>query len=510
MVATSQPLAVEAAINVLRNGGNAIDAAVTATATLSVIEPQSTGLGGDLFALIWLAKEQRLIGLNASGRASHLASAEALLAAGHNRVPMEGTLSITTPGMLDGLGRCLSDYGTISLAQALAPAIFYAEDGFPVTEITAQMWTRAAAKLSRNAESARLWLPDGRAPQPGEVFRNPDLARTLSLIAEHGIEVFYRGELGEKLVKAVCDLGGTLHIDDLKHHTSDLVEPISVSYRGCDVVELPPNNQGLAALIALNLAEGFQLNTLQLHSADYLHCLIEAMKLGFADAHAYIADPREPIHLETLLSKQYAAQRRSEIRADKSIIARPGLSSPGDTVYVAAVDEQRNVVSMISSLYKAFGSGVTVPGTGLALQNRGAGFTLEAAHPNRLAPGKRPFHTIIPAMILREGRPSLCFGVVGGMMQAQAHLQVASNLIDFQMNPQAALDAPRFRILEDGHIALEDGISETARAELAARGHQLKSEQTEEGYGGGQAILISDEALCGGSDPRKDGCAIGY
>jgi len=511
MAASSQPLAVEAAINVLRNGGHAIDAAVTATAVLSVVEPQSTGLGGDLFAIIWLAEARRLVGLNASGRASRLASAEALLAAGHSRAPAEGALSVTVPGALDGLARCLTDYGTISLKQALAPAIFYAEDGFPVTEITARMWARAAAKLSRNAESVRIWLPAGRAPLPGEVFRNPDLARTLGMIAELGPEIFYRGELGHAIVNAICDLGGVMRIDDLSQHTSDLVEPIRTSYRGFEVVELPPNNQGLAALLALNIAEGFPFAEMELHSADRLHYLIEAMKLGFADAQAYIADPREPIDLETLLSKQYAARRRGEIRADKTVAARPGLSpSSGDTVYVAVVDERRNVVSMISSVFKSFGSGVTVPGTGLVLQNRGSGFTLETNHPNCLKPGKRPFHTIIPAMILRDGCPWACLGVVGGMMQAQGHLQVALNLIDFEMNPQAALDAPRFRILEDGQLALEDGIQESARAELAARGHRLQSDETEEGYGGGQVILISDYALFGGSDPRKDGCAIGY
>jgi gamma-glutamyltranspeptidase/glutathione hydrolase len=511
MAASSQPLAVEAAINVLRAGGNAIDAAVVATAVLTVVEPMSTGLGGDCFALIYLAQERRLTGLNSSGRAPHTASAEALVERGHHQVPREGPLSITIPGALDGLVQCLTRYGTLTLPQALAPAILYAEDGFPVTEVAAQTWARNAAKLSRYAESARVYLPHGKAPLPGEVFRNPDLARTLRLIAERGSDVFYRGELGDALARAVQDLGGVLQLDDLTAHTSDWVEPIKTSYRGYAIVEMPPNNQGLAALIALNIAEGYQLNEMEHHSTAYLHCLIEAMKLALADAQAYITDPREPIRLIELLSKPYARQRRAQINPGRAVASKPGLlPEQSDTVYVAVVDEQRNVVSIISSLFKAFGSGITVPGTGLLLQNRGACFTLAPGHPNRLAPGKRPFHTIMPAIVMRDGRPWACFGVVGGLMQAQGHLQVVSNLIDFEMNPQAALDAPRFRVLEDGHLALEDGIPEVARAELAALGHHLQLAAAEEGFGGGQMILLAADALYGGSDPRKDGCALGY
>jgi gamma-glutamyltranspeptidase/glutathione hydrolase len=511
MAASSQPLAVEAAVNVLRQGGNAMDAAVTATAVLMVIEPMSTGLGGDCFALIYQASEQPLTGLNASGRAPRRASADAFIESGQDRVPLEGPLSVTVPGALAGLAQCLARHGTISLAQALAPAIFYAEGGFPVTEVTAQLWHRGAAKLARYAESTRVYLPHGQAPSPGQTFRNPDLARTLKLIAERGPEEFYRGEIGKAIAASVRDLGGVLSFEDLTSHTSDWCAPIKTTYRGQEIVELPPNNQGLAALIALNLAEGFPLLEMRHHSTAYLHTLIEAMKLALADAHAYIADPDEPIQLSALLSKQYAAQRRAEVSDLKALAAQPGTLPPnGDTVYVAVVDEQRNAVSLISSLYKAFGSGITVPGTGLLLQNRGACFTLAPDHPNRLAPGKRPFHTIMPAMILREGKPWACFGVVGGMMQAQAHLQVVSNLIDFEMNPQAALDAPRFRILEDGHLALEAGIPESVGAELAARGHRLQTESTEEGFGGGQIILIAAETLYGGSDPRKDGCALGY
>ncbi len=509
MAASSQPLAVEAAIHVLRAGGNAVDAAVTATAVLGVTEPMSTGFGGDGFALVYSAKEQRLMGLNASGRAPRAASADALLARGERAIPTDGPLSVTVPGALDGLALCLAKFGTRSLGEALEPAIYYAQEGFPIAEITAQWWARHTAKLARHPESARVYLPNGRAPLPGEVFKNPDLARTLRAIADSGTEALYRGEISISIAKALRDLGGLLSPEDLAAHSSDWVQPITSSYRGYDVFEMPPNNQGLTALLALNIAEGFNLAQMGHGSAEHLHTLIETTKLALADARAHIADPHETIPLEELLSKRYAQERRALI--DPGRTGRPvsGIL-PGDTVYIAVVDEERNVVSMITSLFNAFGSGITAPGTGLLLQNRGACFTLEPGHPNRLGPNKRPYHTIMPAMILRGGRPWACFGVVGGMMQAQGHLQVICNLIDFEMNPQEALDAPRFRVIPDVGVALEEGISDSARAKLAEKGHNLNPDTTEEGFGGGQVILISDDALLAGSDPRKDGCAMGY
>lgn len=511
MAVSSQPLAVEAAINVLRAGGNAVDAAVTATALLSVVEPMSTGLGGDCFALIYLAGEQRLIGLNASGRVPSAASVDALLERGFKQVPLEGPLSITVPGALDGLARCLVHFGTITLEQALEPAVFYAERGFPVTEIVAQLWQRSREKLARNAESARVYLPQGRVPRPGELFRNPDLARTLKAIGQHGPDLFYRGEIGKAIVAAIRELGGLISLEDLAAHASDWVEPIETSYRGYDVVEMPPNSQGLATLVALNIVEGYRLSEMEHNSAQYLHCLIEAMRLALSDAQSHVADPAEPIDLKELISKQYAQRRRAQIDPNRACDAGARARClQSDTVYVAVVDEQRNVVSMMSSLFKAFGSGITVPHTGLLLQNRGACFRLDPGHPNRLAPGKRPFHTVMPAMIMRDRHPWACLGMVGGLMQPQGQLQVICNLIDFEMDPQAALDAPRFRLLEDGHLSLENGIAESARARLEAMGHILKLNPTEGEFGGGQVILISDEALCGGSDPRKDGCAIGY
>lgn len=511
MAASSQPLAVQAAIDVLKRGGNAIDAAVTATAVLGVVEPMSTGLGGDCFALIYSPKEHRLTGINASGRAPIYASAETFRKTGVRHIPMDGPLSVTVPGALDGLSKCLSSYGTISLDEALEPAIFYAEDGFPVQEIAAQQWQRGSTKLGRNEESSRVYLPKGRAPLPGEVFHNPDLAGTLRLIAEQGPEVFYRGKLGEAIAAAVRVLGGAMCTEDLASHDSEWVEPIATSYRGYEVVEMPPNTQGLAVLIALNILEGFDIGEMRHDSPAYFHSLIEATKIALADTRIHVADPREPIDLSRLLSKVYAEERRGEISKTRVGMAPTALlDSQSDTVYIAVVDEQRNAVSMISSLFKAFGSGITVPGTGLLLQNRGSGFSLDANHPNVLEPGKRPFHTIIPAMIMREQRPWACFGVVGGLMQAQGHIQVVSNLVDFEMNPQAALDAPRFRIFEDGRLGLEDSVPEEVRDDLVGMGHVIKQDATEEGFGGAQLIMISGETLQGGSDPRKDGCAIGY
>jgi len=512
MVASSQPLAVAAAINTLRSGGNAIDAAVTATLVLMVVEPMSTGVGGDCFGLIYPVKEKRLIGLNASGRAPSGISVETLLQRGITRMPLEGPLSVTVPGALDGLAQCLARFGTITLREALLPAVFYAENGFPVSEIVAQMWESGANKLKNNPESKRVYLPNGRSPLAGELFRNPDLAHTLRLIGEQGRGVLYAGEIGEVLVRAVQELKGLLSLTDMSDHVSDWVEPIKTDYRGFEVFEMPPNNQGLAALLALNIVENYRLFEMGHNTAEYLHHLIEAMKLALADARDKIADAGEPINLDELLSEKHAQAQRALINPQtaRNVVDRIAEREPGDTVYVAVVDEEGNVVSLISSLFKAFGSGVTAPGTGLLLQNRGSGFNLEPQHPNSVGPGKRPYHTIMPGMIMRDDRPWVCFGVVGGTMQPQGHLQVVCNLIDFNMDAQSALDAPRFRVLEDGKLALEDGIADNVRSQLCAMNHHIRSASTEEGFGGGQAILISEGTLYGGSDPRKDGCALGY
>jgi gamma-glutamyltranspeptidase / glutathione hydrolase len=507
MVASSQPLAVECAAHVLRSGGNAIDAAVTASFVLNVVEPMSTGIGGDCFAIIYSAREKKLIGLNGSGRSPAGLSRNALIERGIDQMPLDGPLSVTVPGALEAFARCLKEYGTISLSGALAPAMFYAEHGFPVTEVISRQWHRATNKLKSNAESNRVYLKNGTAPIVGELFCNSDLAKALKYIAEQGIESFYRGEIAERIVSGVQELGGVIRLSDLAEHSSDWVKPISTNYRGFDVVELPPNNHGLATLIALSVLEDYPLSERDHHSTSYLHHLIDAMTLGLAAAKAHVGDPSEATNVDELLSKDYARKLRSQIDLQKAGI---GNTTHGDTVFVAAVDEQRNVVSMISSVYKLFGSGITVPGTGIVLQNRAAGFTLEPNHPNTLAPRKRPYHTIMPGMIMRDDRPWASFGVVGGMMQPQGHLQLVSNLVDFEMNPQAALDAPRFRVLEDGSVALEDGIDENVSLELESLGHRVKPNLSEEEFGGGQVIVIENDNLYGGSDNRKDGCAIGY
>jgi gamma-glutamyltranspeptidase/glutathione hydrolase len=511
MVASSQPLAVEAAIERLRSGGNAIDAAVTGTFVLNVVEPMSTGIGGDCFAIIYLAKAKKLIGINGTGRAPADISSEALMERGINSMPVEGPLSVTVPGALDALARCLKNYGTISLAEALAPSISYAERGFSVTRVVARQWERASCKLKSNSESARVYLPGGTAPVAGQVFRNPDLEKTLRTISDQGTDAFYRGNIAEAIVSGVKVLNGFISLSDLAEHSTDIVSPIKSSYRDqYEIVEMPPNSQGLAALIGLNILDSFQVSEIVHGSAEYLHTFIRVMTLALAEAQNNIGDPDDSTQINHLLSQAHAQRLRAQIQTNDAVNKTSLSETHGDTVFVAAVDDQRNVVSIMSSLYKAFGSGVTVPGTGLVLQNRGAGFTLEPNKLKTLRPRKRPYHTMMPAMLLRGGQPWACLGVVGGMMQPQGQVQVISNLIDFQMNPQSALDAPRFRVLEDHTIALEDGPSESVIRELESLGHHIKANTTEEEFGGGQVILIDEETLYGGSDKRKDGCAIGY
>jgi gamma-glutamyltranspeptidase / glutathione hydrolase len=512
MVASSQPLAVEAGIETLRSGGNAIDAAVTATFVLNVVEPMSTGIGGDCFAIIYLAKEKKLIGINGTGRSPAHISAEALIERGIKSMPVEGPLSITVPGALDGLAKCLKEYGTISLSEALAPAVYYAQQGFPVTEIIAGQWERASPKLKRNSESARVYLPGGQAPAVGQVFRNPDLEKTFRAISEQGTDVFYGGKIGESIASSVQDLNGFMTLSDLAEHASNLVKPIRCSYRDqYEIIQMPPNSQGLVALIALKILDGYRLHDMVHDSPEYLHHLIEAMTLALAEAHHNVGDPDDSTQIDELLSQQHAQTLRDRINAKEAGQKQVRLSEGHhDTVFVTAVDEQRNVVSMISSLFQAFGSGVTVPGTGIVLQNRGAGFTLEPNNRNTLRSRKRPYHTLMPGLVLRDGRPWACLGVVGGMMQPQGQVQVISNLIDFDMDPQSALDAPRFRMWEDHTIGLEEDLSNSVIRDLESLGHRIKAKTTAEEFGGGQVILIDDETLYGGSDKRKDGCASGY
>jgi gamma-glutamyltranspeptidase/glutathione hydrolase len=526
LIATSQPLASAAGLQVLQGGGNAIDAAVAAAAVLAVVEPTMTGIGGDLFALVYDGRQKTLRALNASGRSPRGASVDALRARGLEAMPDRGALAVTVPGVVDGWAELLAKHGTMPLHRVLAPAIRYARDGFAVSEIIAHQWDVAAPVLARDQAAARIFLPDGRAPRTGELFSNQQLANTLAQIASGGRDAFYRGEIGARIVADAEARQGWLTTRDFAEHRSDWVEPISTTYRGVELFELPPNTQGVVALQMLNLLEGFDLKVLGHNSAAYLHLLVEAKRLAWADRDAFLSDaesmPRAA--LARMLSKTYAAERRKAIdpgRAAREYLpaALPAQTTPGDdriegrdrgdTVYLTVADGGGNVISLIQSIFSNFGAGIVAGDTGIVLHNRGSGFTTVDGHPNRLAPHKRPMHTLVPAMAFRDGAPWLSFGVMGGDMQPQGHVQVLLNLVDFGMNIQEAGEAPRFRHSMAG-VALESAIAPETRFALTQRGHRLISGV--DVFGGFQGILIDPRTrvLMGGSDPRKDGLAIGY
>jgi gamma-glutamyltranspeptidase / glutathione hydrolase len=514
VIATSQPLASAAGLQVLQSGGNAVDAAVTAAAVLAVVEPTMTGVGGDVFAIVYDSRTKRLRGLNSSGRAGARADADALIAKGIPTMPAEGAYPITVPGAVAGWAELLAQHGTIPLARALDPGIRYAREGFPVSEIIAGQWAAAAPRL--DAAAAAVFLPAGRAPRSGEVFRNPDLARTLEQIARDGRDAVYQGPIGAAIARDNQARGGFLTAEDFAAHHADWVDPISTTYRGYELYELPPNTQGFVALEMLNILEGYDVAALGHNTADYVHRLAEAKRIAFADRAAHLADPAlvPPSTLAALISKDYAATRRREIHDDRASRAYPPGAAfdgrdRGDTVYLAVADGQGNVVSFINSLFSDFGSGICTPGTGVMLHNRGLGFTLEQGHPNRLAPGKRPLHTLVPAFLMKDDKPFMAFGVMGGDNQAQAHVQIVANVVDFGMNVQEAGDAPRVRHLDEG-LAVESGIAPAVLKSLQARGHLLMDGRG--AVGGYQAVMIDPVTgvLMGGSDPRKDGLAIGY
>ena len=514
IVAASQPLAAQAGASILLQGGNAIDAAIATAAALNVVEPYSTGIGGDAFALVYLRKTGELKALNASGRAPYAATPDKYRSLGYQQMPFSGIHAVTIPGALDGWCSLLEKHGTMSLSQALAPAIELAENGFPVTEIIGHTWQKNTTRLQANASAARTYLLDGRAPEPGETFRQPDLANTFKKIAGGGRDVFYRGEIAAAIVACSEENGGLITLKDLNDHTSTWVTPISTNYRGYDIYECPPNGQGLIALLALNILEAYDLKSLGHNSPEYLHLLIEAIKLGFADSRRYVADPDfVDIPLEGLLAKSYAEQRRKLIDNNRAARRVETGVPAGDTVYLAVTDRDGNSVSFINSLYHEFGAGIVVGGAGICLQNRGANFNLEAGHPPCIEPHKRPYHTIIPAMAFKDDELFLTFGVMGGFMQPQGHVQVLLNIIDFDMDVQTALDAPRFRYAGSGDSNFEPGIPAEALKELTRKGHgiaELDDPYSQE-FGGGQIIMVhpSSKALIAGSDPRKDGCAIG-
>jgi gamma-glutamyltranspeptidase/glutathione hydrolase len=517
MVATSQPLAAEAGVAILKKGGNAFDAAIATALTLGVVEPMSTSIGGDAFLLYRWAADGKIYGVNGSGRCPQNLTLEALRRQGIQGIPRYGWGSVTVPGAIDAFVEVQRRHGKLSFAEVLEPAIYYASEGFPVSEIIAQQWQAAVPVLSQFPTSAQTYLVDGKAPQAGDVHRQPNLARTLQLLASEGKDAFYRGDIARRIVQFSQATEGFLTPEDLASHTTEWVEPLRTDYRGYTVLELPPNGQGITALMVLNVLEGFNVGAMEYGSAAYYHLLIEATKQAFVDRNRYIADPAyATIPVAGLLSKAYAAARRRDLSLECASDYVPGSPAAfGNTVYVACVDSERNVVSLIHSLFESisFGSGVVAGDTGICLQNRGASFVAEPDHPNVMAPGKRPFQTIIPAMILKDARPWLCYGVMGGDMQVQGHVQVALNMIDFAMNVQEAIEAPRYRIMGGRWVALERAIPLTVRDTLAAMGHVLAPYGDQSiSYGGGQAILLDEErgVLQGGSDYRKDGCAIGY
>jgi len=517
MVATSQPLATAAGLRVLQAGGTAADAAVAAAAALNVTEPTSTGIGGDCFALYYEVATRQVYALNGSGRAPAALTLERIRREGlGDGLPPFHPYTITVPGAAAGWHDLVERFGRLSLAEVLLPAIDLAERGFPVAPLTAHSWARGVeAQLSKALNGRELTI-DGRAPRAGEIFTNPGLGRALRILAERGKQGYYQGEIAGAIADVVAKAGGCLTVDDLARHESTWVEPISVEYRGVRIWECPPNGQGLAALLALNILRGFDLAEMQPLSARRLHLEIEAMRLAFADAFRYVADPDfSPAPLDALLGEDYAQVRRRLIRPDRALprVEHGQPIAGSDTVYLSVVDGEGNACSFINSNYMGFGTGIVPRGFGFTLQNRGHNFSLDPEHPNALQPGKRPYHPIIPAMATRpDGSLYASFGVMGGFMQPQGHMQVALAMLEDGLDPQQALDLPRFCIEADGRVALEEGIDFATAAELARMGHTVQpvTGLARGLFGRGQIIRHDPDSgvLWGGSDPRADGCAM--
>lgn len=514
IVAAENPLAAQAGAEILARGGNAIDAAIATNAAMGVIEPMMNGMGGDLFAIVYDAKSGKLYGLNASGWAPKGLTPEFLRGKGIRKMPSAGIDTVTVPGAVDGWSKLLSRFGKLPIEQDLDPAIRYAREGFPVPEWDAGYWAEAASFLAKDPETARVYLIEGRAPAVGEIFRNEELARSLETVAKGGRDAFYKGEIGQRIVAFSKREGGAMTAEDLADYSSEWVEPLSIEYRGWSVYELPPNGQGIAALEMLNLMQQFPLAQYGHNSADALHVMIEAKKLAYADLRKYIGDPKfSKIPVAGLLSSDYAQGRAQGIdMAKANCDVPPGIPPTGDTTYLTAVDEQGNMVSLIQSNYSEFGSRLVADGTGFALQNRGALFNLEEGSPDVLAGHKRPLHTIIPAF-MSKGDVRIAFGIMGGFNQAQAHAQFVSNIVDFGMNIQAAIEAARFTKGTFGgcDVDMEDRIPADVRSALAARGHQIRTDgDFSSRMGGGQVTErnFATGVNFGGSDPRKDGEAI--
>ncbi|MGK0269057.1 MAG: gamma-glutamyltranspeptidase/glutathione hydrolase [Paraglaciecola sp.] len=522
MVATSQPLATQVGLDILRQGGNAIDAAIAANAMLGLVEPTGSGIGGDLFAIVWDAKTQKLYGLNASGRSPKSLTLEHFQLLGVDSIPAYGPLPVTVPGAVDGWFELHTKFGSLPMTSILEPSIEYAKNGFPVSELVAYYMQRSALKLSGFEGFKETYMPNGNAPVKGQLFKNKGLAVTYEKIATGGRDAFYKGDIARSIAAYMAQQGGFLSYEDLASHTSEWVEPVSTNYKGYEVWELPPNGQGIAALQILNLLEQFDVEDMGFGSQQYVHTFVEAKKLAFEDRAKYYADPAfNKIPVDWLISKKYAQQRRKLIDNNKVAKRIDAGLNEGDTVYLTTADKDGNMVSLIQSNYRGMGSGMTPTGLGFVLQDRGEMFSLKEGHVNVYAPNKRPFHTIIPAFITHNGQPWVSFGVMGGGTQPQMHAQIVVNLIDFGMNLQEAGDAPRMlhsgssqptdEVMTDGgYVSLESGFDTKVKRELMKKGHVIQDVLG--AFGGYQAIMRDPETgiYYGASESRKDGQAAGY
>jgi len=514
MVATSQPLAAQAGLDILKKGGNAIDAAIATAACLTVVEPTSNGIGGDAFALVWTKGE--LHGLNASGPSPQALTIEAVKKLGHETMPKFGLIPVTVPGAPSAWAALSKRFGRLPLREVLEPAIEYAENGYPVSPILGKYWARAAAIFKETLTDAEFanWFKtftfEGRAPKIGEMWRSPDHAATLREIGESMAESFYRGSLAEKIDAFSREHGGFIRMEDLAAYEPEWVKPIGVEYRGYNVWEIPPNGQGLVALEALNILKGFDFS--EKDTVETYHKQIEAMKLAFADGKKYITQQdKMSVTVEEILSEEYGAARRSLIGSE-ALTPEPGTPPKGGTVYLAAADGEGNMVSYIQSNYMGFGSGIVIPGTGISMQNRGHDFSLDPTQANHLEPGKKTYHTIIPGFLTKGDQPVGPFGVMGGYMQPQGHVQVIMNTIDFHLNPQAALDAPRWQWVEGKMVELERSIPAHIAEALSRKGHQIKIAPDSGGFGRGEIIWRDPETgvLHGGTEPRTDGAVAAW
>ncbi|RPH30521.1 MAG: gamma-glutamyltransferase [Bacteroidales bacterium] len=523
MACTSQPLATQVALDILKKGGSAIDAAIAADAMLGLVEPTGSGIGGDLFAIVWDAKTQKLYGLNASGRSPKSLSLAYFKEKGIKHIPALGPLPVSVPGCVDGWFELHKKFGKLKMEEILQPTIGYAREGFPLTELIAYYWQRNAERLKQFEGFAETYMPNGKAPAKGEIFKNPNLANTLELIATKGRDEFYKGTIAKTIDSYMKKQGGFLSYEDFSSHVSEWIEPVSSSYRGYDIWELPPNGQGIATLQILNILENYDIASMGFGSAEYIHLFLEAKKLAFEDRARYYADPSfSNIPYKQLISKEYAKERMKLINPNRAANRYDaGELKTSNTIYLTVADKDGNMVSLIQSNYRGMGSGMTPTGLGFVLQDRGEMFSLTEGHPNVFEPGKRPFHTIIPGFITKDGKPYISFGVMGGEMQPQGHAQVVINLIDFKMNLQEAGDAPRIlhegsseptdeRMTDGGKVYLESGFDYQEIRRLLLKGHKIG--YSLDGYGGYQAIMFDAKngVYHGASESRKDGQAGGY